>query len=55
MNSAVNIDRRTNLYVYVQDGDMMLDRAAKRAGMSTADFSNAMASAGYTVPQNASI
>ena len=47
-------ERRTNLYIYVQDGDMQLDRAAQRAGMSTADFSNAMANAGYTVPQTVS-
>ena len=54
VDTAVNTDRRTNLYIYVQDGDMMLDRAAQRAGMSIAEFSNAMSSAGYTVPQSTS-
>ena len=54
IDERVNDDRRTNLYIYVQDGDMMLDRAAKREGMSITDFSNAMTSAGYTVPQNTS-
>ena len=52
VNTAVDNTTRTNLYLYVQDGDMMLDRAAQRAGMTIADFSNAMAGAGYTVPQN---
>ena len=42
---------RTNLYIYVQDGAMNLDYAAKQANLSTADFSEAMTTAGYKVPQ----
>ena len=35
---AINLDRRTNLYTFVQDGDMALDRAAKRAGLTPSQF-----------------
>ena len=42
---------RTNLFLYVQDGDMLIEKAAKRANMSTADFSTAMTNAGYKLPQ----
>ena len=42
---------RTNLFLYVQDGDMIIEKAAKRANMSTADFSTAMTNAGYKLPQ----
>lgn len=51
IGNAVDNTTRTNLYTYVQDGDMALDRAAKRAGMSTADFAESMRNAGYKVPQ----
>ena len=51
INSAVANDRRNNLFTYVQDGDMPLDRAARRAGMSTAEFEDNMRNAGFTVPQ----
>ena len=44
-NATIN-----NLYLYVQDGDMPLDRAAKRAGLDTGAFLAAMKSAGYTAP-----
>ncbi|MBQ9438173.1 MAG: hypothetical protein IJU50_07550 [Lachnospiraceae bacterium] len=51
VNTAVENDRRTNLYVYVQDGDMMLENAARRAGITTDQFRSEMASHGYNVPQ----
>ena len=62
INSAVTTARaderanttRTNLYLYVQDGAMNLDYAAKQANLSTAEFSTAMTNAGYTLPQTAS-
>ena len=45
---------RTNLYIYVQDGAMNLDYAAKQANLSPSDFSTAMTNAGYKLPQTAS-
>ena len=50
---AVNSTTRTNLYIYVQDGDMALDRAAQRAGLSTDEFRAEMIDHGYKVPQMA--
>ena len=54
VDNAVNKNNntRTNLYLYVQRGGMSVDFAAQEAGMTITDFSNAMVSAGYTVPQN---
>ena len=52
VDNAVNNNTRTNLYLYVQRGGMSVDFAAQEAGMTITDFSNAMVSAGYTVPQN---
>ena len=59
INSAVTTARadehekttRTNLYLYVQDGAMNIDYAAKQANLSTEDFSTAMINAGYKLPQ----
>ena len=51
IGDAVNNATRVNLFTYVQDGDMMLDRAAKRAGMSTADFADSMTKAGFRIPK----
>ena len=42
---------RTNLYIYVQDGAMAIDYAAKQAKVSTDQFRTEMASNGYKVPQ----
>ena len=42
-----------NLYLYVQDGNMAVDTAARNAGLSTADFTARMAEAGYTVSKPA--
>ena len=53
VTTAVDNTTRTNLFIYVQDGAMNLDYAARQANLSISDFSNAMASAGYTVPQSA--
>ena len=47
-------ERRTNLFLYVQDGAMNIDYAAKQANLSTADFTTAMTNAGYKLPQTAS-
>ena len=33
---------RINLFIYVQDGDMKLENAAKRAGLSTKQFQKEM-------------
>ena len=41
---------RTNLYLYVQDGDMMLENAARRAGISTDQFRTEMTAHGYHLP-----
>ena len=42
---------RTNLYTYVQDGDMMLENAARRAGLTEEQFRTEMTNHGYRVPQ----
>ena len=44
-------ERRTNLYTYVQDGDMMLENAARRAGLTEEQFRTEMTNHGYRVPQ----
>ena len=51
VNAAVDNTTRTNLYVYVQDGDMRLENAARRAGITADQFRSEMASHGYNVPQ----
>ena len=51
INTAVENDRRTNLYVYVQNGTMTMDNAALNAGITTDQFRSEMASHGYNVPQ----
>ena len=53
IDEKIDNTTRTNLYLYVQKGKMALNDAADEAHLSIADFSNAMTSAGYTVPQNA--
>ena len=40
-------------YGLVQDGDMTLDRAAKKTGMSPSIFTARMVEAGFTVPGGA--
>ena len=45
--------RQHAYYEMVQDGDLALDRAAKKIGMTPAAFIASMAEAGYTVPQTA--
>ena len=52
VKEAVSASVRNNLYAYVQDGDMALDRAAIKAGLSTDDFILQMSEAGYTVPDS---
>ena len=42
---------RTNLYIYVQDGDMRLENAARRANVSPDQFRTDMTNAGYQIPQ----
>lgn len=46
-----DITTRNNLFKYVQEGDMPIDRAAKRAGMSVSEFEENMRKAGFNVPQ----
>ena len=46
----INDDRRTNLFTYVQNGDMSLPNAARNAGMSVSEFEDNMRNAGFTVP-----
>ena len=53
IDERIDASTRNNLYLYVQDGDMSLDRAAKRAGMSLVDFVSDMEKAGYNVPKMA--
>ena len=53
VQNTVNTATRNNLYLYVQDGNMAIDTAARYAGLSTADFTARMAEAGYTVPKPA--
>lgn len=48
---AVDNNTRNNLFLYVQNGTMSLDNAAKNAGISVADFSSSMEKAGFKVPQ----
>ena len=43
--------RQRVLYECVQDGDMPLNKAAKRAGISPAEFIRKMTEAGYSVPE----
>ena len=51
INTALSTNTRNNLYLYVQKGDMALDRAAENAGMSPTAFLESMEKAGYTVPK----
>ena len=38
VDTAVSTTRRNDLFIYVQEGDMKLENAAKRAGMTTDQF-----------------
>ncbi len=51
VNTAVNNTTRTNLYIYVQDGDMRLENAARRANVTPDQFRTDMTNAGYQIPQ----
>ena len=53
INNAVTADRAANLFKYVQNGDMNVDRAAKNANMSITEFIASMKEAGYKVPETA--
>ena len=50
VKEAVSASVRNNLFVYVQRGDMALDRAAQNAGMTPVDFAAQMSEAGYSLP-----
>ena len=41
----------TNLFKYVQNGDMSIVSAARNADMSVAEFEESMRKAGFNVPQ----
>ena len=51
ISSARADERSTNLYLYVQDGGMTIDYAARRAGISTDQFRTEMTAHGYHLPQ----
>ena len=51
ISNAVSNITRTNLYIYVQDGDMRLENAARRANVSPDQFRTDMTNAGYQIPQ----
>jgi len=51
INERMRNRDRTNLYLYVQDGDMMLENAARRAGITTDQFRTEMTAHGYHLPQ----
>ena len=53
IDRAVQTTISNHLYLYVQDGNMAIDTAARYAGLSTAEFTARMAEAGYTVPKPA--
>ena len=42
IDAAVGTSRRNDLYDYVHDGDMRIENAAKRAGISVAQFQQQM-------------
>ena len=42
---------RTIYFTLVQDGDLTIERAAQKSGMSTNDFSESMKSAGFKLPK----
>ncbi len=42
VSSARADERRTNLYLYVQNGTMTVDNAARNAGISTEEFQSGM-------------
>ena len=50
---AETASRQRTFYELVQDGDMALERAAKKVGMSPAVFIARMAEAGFSVPAGA--
>ena len=47
------ITTRNNLFLYVSEGGMPVDYAAKRAGLSPDVFTTKMQEAGYSLPQSA--
>ena len=51
IDAKSNQARKNDLYEYVQDGDLSLDTASKRMGLTPSAFSRQMAEAGYTVPK----
>ena len=50
IDEKIENDRLHMLYVYVQDGNMVLDMAAQYAGVSPVDFAAQMSEAGYSLP-----
>ena len=51
MRDGLREGRIITLFESVQDGDILLDRAARRAGQETSVFLRNMREAGYTVPE----
>ena len=51
LRNGLREGRIITLFESVQDGDILLDRAARRAGQETSVFLRNMREAGYTVPE----
>lgn len=49
---AVNNNTRTIYFESVQDVEMRIDYAARKSGVSVADFTDSMRKAGYKIPQH---
>ena len=42
IDAKINVSRRNDLYEYVHDGDMKIENAAKRVGISVTQFQQQM-------------
>ena len=51
VNEQVNTTTRTNLFTYVQNGDMMIENAARNANMTPDQFRAEMEKNGFRVPE----
>ena len=50
VNTAVYSNTRTIYFESVQDGEIRIDYAARKSGVSVADFTDSMRKAGYKIP-----
>ena len=51
VNAAVNNNTRTIYFESVQDGEMRIDYAGRKSGVSVMDFTDSMRKARYKIPQ----